>query len=86
MAQDKEQNIDDILKQFEEQQQKLNDDLKALGLPDLNDLEAFDPFEGYPPLLIAISEADNGELTNTLQKMLNQGEDPNSVSPHGETA
>lgn len=86
MAQEKEQNIDDILKQFEEQQQKLNDDLKALGLPDLNDLEAFDPFEGYPPLLIAISEADNGELTNTLQKMLNQGEDPNSVSPHGETA
>ena len=86
MAQDKEQEIDALLKQFEAQQQKLDEELKALGLPDLDDLEAFDPLEGYPPLVMAASEADNGELTKTLQKMLDEGEDPNSASPYGETA
>ena len=47
MAQGKKQEIDAFLKQFEAQQQKLNEELKALGLPDLDDPEAFNPLEGY---------------------------------------
>ena len=86
MPQDNENDINALLKQFEAQQQKLDEELKALGLPDLDDPGAFDPLEGYPPLVMAAVEADNSELTETLRKMLDEGEDPNSASPYGETA
>jgi len=85
MPQDNEHDIDALLKQFEAQQKELDKELEALALPNLDDPD-FDPMKGYPPIVKATSEASDSELTETLQKILDEGADPNSTSPYGETA
>lgn len=82
-------NIEDILAEMKKLDQTLDEELKALGMPDLDailDPDGFDPFKGYPPLVKTSYEADDDKLMPELEKLLHSGADPNEASPYGETA
>ena len=88
---DAEKSVEELMAEFEAREAAMKAELKALGMPDLDDLDpaAFDEaaaFKGYPDIVRAAYEVDKDALADQIAALLDAGADPNAKSPYGETA
>lgn len=83
--------VEQLIAEFESQQTAMDAELKALGLPDLDNFNeaGFDDeaaYKGYPDIVRLAQTGDRATLAQDLAALLNKGADPNAQSPYCETA